>query len=138
MMSPACRIRWMKLGYHLCFLILLAACLWAGATHGQVQPQTSLTAEVTLLGAQKTTMAGDLPDLPKKNVLLLHAYTYETAAYIMMDPVLLKGFENVGLGAFNLQFEFMNLAKHPDPEHLKEFIIFFRVLACPVKAFFYV
>ena len=61
------------------------------------------------------------PDLSKKNVLILHAYTYETASSIIMDPIFLKGFTDAGLGAFNLHFEYMDVAKHPRPADRNEF-----------------
>ena len=65
-------------------------------------------------------MAGDLPDLSKKNVLILHAYTHETASSLIMDPIFVKGFVDAGIGAYNLHFEFMDLAKHPDSEYRRE------------------
>jgi PAS domain S-box-containing protein len=71
---------------------------------------------------KEATAAGIAPDLSKKNVLLLHAYTYETASYLLMDPVFLKGLTEAGLGAFNLHFEFMDLWKHPEPASRREFV----------------
>jgi|GEM_PF-3319276 len=66
---------------------------------------------------QKTRLEGSIPDLSKKNVLLLHAYTYETASSLVMDPILVKRFLGAGLVGNNLQFEFMDLSKHPEPDH---------------------
>jgi PAS domain S-box-containing protein len=39
-----------------------------------------------------------------------------------MDPIFVKGFVDAGLYAFNLHFEFMDLAKHPDPAHRRELV----------------
>jgi len=61
------------------------------------------------------------PDLSNKRVLLLHAYSYEAASYVVMDPIFLKVFMDAGLDGNNLHFEFMDLLKHPDPAHRREF-----------------
>jgi PAS domain S-box-containing protein len=83
--------------------------------------QPAPDAKVNLPRGQETTVAGIPPDRSEKNVLLLHAYTYETASSVVMDPIFMKGFVDAGLSAFNLHFEFMDLAKHPDPAHRREF-----------------
>jgi PAS domain S-box-containing protein len=67
-------------------------------------------------------LEGSILDLSKKNVLLLHAYTYETAAYIIMDPIFVQRFGNAGLNPNNLYFEFMDLSKHPEPDHRLAFV----------------
>jgi PAS domain S-box-containing protein len=67
-----------------------------------------------------TTAAEILPDLSQKNILILHAYTYEAASSMIVDPIFVKGFVDSGLTTFNLHFEFMDLAKHPDPAHRGE------------------
>jgi two-component system sensor histidine kinase/response regulator len=72
--------------------------------------------------AEGGTKAAIPPDLSKKNVLLLHAYSYETASSIIMDPIFVKGFLDAGLGAYNLHFEFMDLTKHPEPAYREEFV----------------
>ena len=61
-------------------------------------------------------------DLIGKNVLLLHAYTYEAASSIVMDPIFMKDFTDAGLDGNNLHFEFMDLLKHPDPAHRREVV----------------
>ncbi|MBI5582247.1 MAG: PAS domain S-box protein [Deltaproteobacteria bacterium] len=66
-------------------------------------------------------MVGTASDFSKKNILLLHAYTYETAAYLIMDPILVQGFLDAGLDGNLLHFEFLDLSKHPDPTHRLEF-----------------
>jgi PAS domain S-box-containing protein len=104
----------------LCLVFLIALILpLVALAQGQSQPPPEAQANPAL--EQKTAVAGTAPGLSKKNVLLLHAYTYETASSLIMDPIFVKGFGDVGLGAFNLHFEFMDLAKHPDPAHRREF-----------------
>ena len=61
-------------------------------------------------------------DLIGKNVLLLHAYSYEAASSVVMDPIFLKGFMDAGLDGNNLHFEFMDLLKQPEPAHRREFV----------------
>ncbi len=101
--------------------LLLACTFFAGLVHAQGQPQNAPDSAVNPSRGQETTMAGNLADLSKKNVLLLHAYTCETASSLIMDPIFVKGFVDAGLRRFNLHFEFMDVAKHPDPEHRREF-----------------
>ena len=73
----------------------------------QAQSQTTSDEKINLSRGQKTPTLDTPLDLSKKNVLLLHAYTYETASSLIMDPIFVKGFTDSGLGAFNLHFEFM-------------------------------
>ena len=65
-------------------------------------------------------------DLIGKNVLLLHAYTYEAASSIVMDPIFMKEFTDAGLDGNNLHFEFMDLLRHPDPAHRREVVKYLR------------
>ena len=54
-------------------------------------------------------------DLSGKNVLLLHAYNYEAASSLVMDPIFVKRFTEAGFDGSNLHFEYMDLNKHADP-----------------------
>jgi PAS domain S-box-containing protein len=58
--------------------------------------------------------------LDKKNVLILHTASYETASSLVMDPVFVKQFVEAGLDANNLHFEFLDLVKHPDRAYRRE------------------
>jgi PAS domain S-box-containing protein len=120
-MSYARRVRWMTWCHALCLVLLLADGPCVGVADAQAQPQAALNSKVDLSHGQETTMAGNPAALSEKNVLLLHAYTYETASYLIMDPIFVKGFVDAGLERFNLHFEFMDVAKHPDPAHRREF-----------------
>jgi two-component system sensor histidine kinase/response regulator len=84
--------------------------------------QGASDARVNLPLGEGATKTGIPPDLSKKNVLILHAYTYETASSLILDPIFAKGFVDAGLAAFNLHFEFADLAKHPDPPSRREFV----------------
>ncbi len=100
-------------------LIFLIVLTWQLGAPMPGQPQGTPDGKAVQGHGQETiTIASDLS---KKNVLILHAYTYETASSIIMDPIFLKGFTDAGLGAFNLHFEYMDLAKHPGPAHRNEF-----------------
>ncbi|MCU0578113.1 MAG: PAS domain S-box protein [Desulfobacterota bacterium] len=61
-------------------------------------------------------------DFSNKTILLLHAYSYEIASYLVMDPVLEKKFSAAGLDANRLHYEFLDLSKHPDPEHRRAIV----------------
>jgi PAS domain S-box-containing protein len=90
----------------------------------QAQPQATPGSKINLSRGQETTGAGTTPDLSKKNILFLHAYTYETASSLIIDPIFVKRFVDAGLEVFNLHFEFMDLAKHPDPGYRSELVKF--------------
>jgi PAS domain S-box-containing protein len=110
----------MKIGLlRISFLILLFGQLGAPAP---AFSQPGAGAKVDPISGEAATKARIPSDLSKKHVLLLHAYTYETASYLLMDPVFLKGFTEAGLGAFNLHFEFMDLWKHPEPVSRRQFV----------------
>jgi PAS domain S-box-containing protein len=101
------------------FLVVLIVQLGAPALgHSQIGPDTKVNPPLGD-GATKT---GIPPDLSTKKVLVLHAYSYETASSLILDPIFVKGFVDAGLAAFNLHFEFADLAKHPDPASRREFV----------------
>jgi PAS domain S-box-containing protein len=104
---------------YLVFLIVLTQQLGAPAP---AQSQAVTDAKFNPALGEVATGAGVQPDLSKKNVLILHAYTYETASSVIMDPVFMKGFVEAGLDVFNLNFEFMDLAKHPDPAYRRQLV----------------
>ena len=83
-------------------------------------------AKVSPVPAKDAAAAEVPPDLSNKRVLLLHAYSYEAASYVVMDPIFLKGFMDAGLDGNNLHFEFMDLLKHPDPAYRREFVEYLR------------
>jgi PAS domain S-box-containing protein len=101
----------------LCLILLI----WQLFAPAQAQQQMLPDAKVNLPSGQEATGVGIPVDLSKKHVLLLHAYTYETASSIIMDPIFMKGFKDAGFATFNLHFEFMDLAKRPDTLHRREF-----------------
>jgi PAS domain S-box-containing protein len=104
---------------YIVFLIVLS---WRLGTPTPAHSQAVPDAKVNPPLGEGATAAGIPPDLSKKNVLLLHAYTYETASSMVMDPIFVKGFKEAGLATFNLHFEFMDLAKHPEPAHRRKFV----------------
>ena len=63
-------------------------------------------------------------DLSGKNVLLLHAYNYESASSLVMDPIFMKRFTEAGLDGSNLHFEYMDLNKHADPAYRLDYARF--------------
>lgn len=84
-----------------------------------------ITAALTLLfGAYQlsaqTTSTVSRPDLSIKKVLLLHSYSYDQAAYLIMDPIFVKSFRDAGLNLNNVYFEFLDLGRHPEREYWKE------------------
>jgi PAS domain S-box-containing protein len=87
-----------------------------------VHSQTAPQAKINPAPGKESTAAEVLPDLSNKRVLLLHAYSYEAASYVVMDPLFLNGFMNAGLDGNKLHFEFMDLLKQPDPAHRREFV----------------
>ncbi len=56
-------------------------------------------------------------DMSGKSVLLLHAYNYEAASSLVMDPIFLKKFTEAGLDGSNIHYEYMDLNKHTDPAY---------------------
>ncbi len=60
------------------------------------------------------------PDLAGKNILLLHSYSYEQAAYLIMDPIFVKRFADAGLDLSNVNFEFLDLSKRLESSYWKE------------------
>jgi PAS domain S-box-containing protein len=60
------------------------------------------------------------PDLAGKNILLLHSYSYEQAAYLIMDPIFVKRFADAGLNLSNVSFEFLDLSKRSESSYWKE------------------
>lgn len=108
----------------LCFLLAaLLAQVFCVPAYGRQQTQARKIEEDR---AREGKTTGKTRDLSKSHVLLLHAYTYETASSVVMDPIFLKGFTDAGLGAFNLHFEFMDLVKHPEPAHRREVVEYLR------------
>ena len=103
-------------------LVFLMGLIWQLGAPTPAQSQAAPDVKVNLPRGQEMAVAGIPPDLSKKNVLLLHAYTYETASSIILDPIFMKGFVDAGLGVFNLHFEFMDLAKHPGPAYRRELV----------------
>jgi PAS domain S-box-containing protein len=90
------------------------------------ESQVAPDAKTAPAAGGEATKAGSLSDLSKKKILLLHAYSYETASSLIMDPIFVKGFVEAGLGVFNLHFEFMDVAKYPEPSYRKELVQYFR------------
>ena len=78
------------------FLLML---VWHFGAMARAQSQTPPGAGVNPALRQETTVAKTATDLSKKHVLLLHAYTYEAASSVVMDPIFLKGFVDAGLDA---------------------------------------
>jgi two-component system, sensor histidine kinase and response regulator len=103
-------------------LVFLAMLIPQLGTPTPALSQAAPDVKVNPATGEGATEAGPPPDLSKKNVLLLHAYSYETASSIIMDPIFVKGFVDGGLGAYNLHFEFMDLTKHPEPAYGEEFV----------------
>ena len=86
------------------------------------QSQAMPDAKVNPAIGEAATKAVIPADISKKHVLLLHAYSHESAGYQEMDPILLKGFAGAGVDPYSLHFEFMDLLKNPEPVHRKEFV----------------
>ena len=86
------------------------------------QAQAMPDAKVNPAIGEAATKATIPSDISNKQVLLLHAYSYETASYLVMDPILMKGLTDGGVDPNNLHFEFMDLLKHPEPANRREFV----------------
>jgi PAS domain S-box-containing protein len=103
-------------------LVMIALLICQTGAPALAQPAPPLGTGGGSLPRPKTISAGSTADLSKKSVLLLHAYTYETASYIAMDPIFVKSFLEAGLEGNRLNFEFLDLSKHPDPDHRLAFV----------------
>ena len=68
----------------------------------------------------QTTASISQPDLSKKNVLILHSFSYEQTAYLTMDPIFVRRFSEAGLDLNNVHFEFLDLGKHSGSQYWKE------------------
>jgi two-component system, LuxR family, sensor kinase FixL len=68
----------------------------------------------------QTTASISQPDLSKKNILILHSFSYEQASYLAMDPIFVRRFSDAGLDLNNVHFEFLDLGKHPSAQYWKE------------------
>lgn len=104
---------------YLVFLMILILQLGASTP---ARSQAAPDAKVSPAPGKDAAAAEVYPDLSNKRVLLLHAYSYEAASYVVMDPIFLKGFMDAGLDGNKLHFEFMDFLKHPEPAHRKEFV----------------
>ena len=101
---------------HFVFLVILIPQLGAPTpAHSQAVPDAKVN---PALG--EATESVTAPDLSRKNVLILHTFAYDTSAYLVMDPILLKGFTDAGLNASNLHFEFLDLLRHQGQAHRSE------------------
>ena len=97
-MSPARPSRWMKLGYSLCFFILLGNSPCTGVSYAQTQSQT---------------------DLETKNILVLHAFEANVPVFVGTDKGLSTTLESNGISGLNQFFESLNLRRNPSPEYRK-------------------
>jgi PAS domain S-box-containing protein len=68
----------------------------------------------------QTTASISQHDLSKKNILILHSFSYEQAAYLTMDPIFVRRFSDAGLDLNNVHFEFLDIGKHPGTQYWKE------------------
>lgn len=88
----------------------------------RAQSPTPLDPRISAKAGLKPAETGTVRGLSKKNVLLLHAYTYEIAASLIMDPIFVQRFVEAGLDGNRLHFEFMDLTKHPERDHRKSLV----------------
>ena len=100
----------------LCLVLLI----WQLSVPAPCQSQVRPDMNSNVSRAQEASAAGVARDLSRKNVLILHTFTYDTSAYLVMDPIFLKGFADAGLDASNLYFEFLDLLRHRDQAHRRE------------------
>ena len=100
--------------------VFLVIFTWQFSAMAQAQSQTPPGAGANPALRQETTVATTATDLSKKNVLILHTFAYDTSAYLVMDPIFLKGFTDAGFDASNLHFEFLDLLKHRDQAYRRE------------------
>ena len=100
----------------LCFVLLM----WQLSVLAPCQSQVRPDMNSNVSRAQGASAAGVVFDLSRKKVLILHTFAYDTSAYLVMDPIFLKGFADAGLDASNLYFEFLDLLRHGDQAHRRE------------------
>jgi PAS domain S-box-containing protein len=86
----------------------------------QTKPQVASAAKNIPVQGSGATESGPSSDLSRKNVLILHTFAYDTSAYLVMDPIFLKGFTDAGLDASNLHFEFLDLLRHRNQAYRRE------------------
>ena len=96
--SPARPSRWMKLGYSLCFFILLGNSPCTGVSYAQTQSQT---------------------DLETKNILVLHSFEANVPVFVGTDKGLSTTLESGGISGLNQFFESLDLRRNPSPEYRK-------------------
>jgi signal transduction histidine kinase len=94
--------------------------IWQLSVLAPCQSQVRPDMNSNVSRAQEASATGVACDLSRKNVLILHTFTYDTSAYLVMDPIFLKGFTDAGLDASNLYFEFLDLLRHRDQAHRRE------------------
>ena len=111
-----------RAGFGLLGLGLLMLMIGQPNAPARAQSQTPLDSRISPKAALKPAETGTVRGLSKKNVLLLHAYTYEIAASLIMDPIFVQRFVEAGLDGNRLRFEFMDLTKHPEQDHRKSFV----------------
>lgn len=100
----------------LCLVFLI----WQLSVLAPCQSQVRPDMNSNVSRAQEASAAGVACDLSRKNVLILHTFTYDTSAYLVMDPIFLKGFIDAGLDASKLYFEFLDLLRHRDQARRRE------------------
>ena len=96
--SPARPSRWVKLGYSLCFFILLGNSPCTGVSYAQTKSQT---------------------ELETKNILVLHAFEANVPVFVGTDKGLSTTLESGGISGLNQFFESLNLRRNPSPEYRK-------------------
>jgi hypothetical protein len=101
-------------------LVFLAAIICQLGALPPAHSQAAPDAKVNPPLGEGATESGTPPDLSRKNVLILHTFAYDTSAYLVMDPIFLKGFTDAGLDASNLHFEFLDLLRHRGQAHWRE------------------
>ena len=121
-MPPLCHKLRQRFPVALQYLVLLMILILQLGAPTPAQSQTAPDAKVKPVLGKGATAAEVSPNLSNKRVLLLHAYSYEAASYVVMDPILLKSFMDAGLDGNKLHFEFMDLLKQPEPTHRREFV----------------
>lgn len=90
------QIRWLALRYLLLLLSLVAFDPGAGLAYAQTQLQT---------------------DLGSKNILVLHAFESNVPVFWDTDEGISDTLLSGGVSSLNLFFEYLELRRHPSPEH---------------------
>jgi signal transduction histidine kinase len=99
----------------LLFLVMLSGTLgFAAQAHAATPAKNPGTVPER---GPKTAVPVSLSGLSQKNILILHAYTYETSSNMIMDPILVRRFVEGGLDGNNPHLEFLDFSKHPEPDH---------------------